>query len=108
MASAPMRTAARAAVLLLALYLAVDIATPLLPGAFRFDVNQSIEAARGPGNRVVLGVVDIADAADSDRVVRPVSSQTLRPARRQHVAVRVGEEPRPARTDAASDTFEDD
>jgi hypothetical protein len=53
----------RCAVLLVAVYLAVDVATPLLPGAFRFDPRQSVEAA----GRTGLPVVTPAPAVRSDR-----------------------------------------
>jgi hypothetical protein len=99
---------ARVAVLLLALYLAVDIATPLLPGAFRFDLQQSIEVGGRLGTRVFVSAAPAASASESVPVVRHVAHRRVGLARRQQVAPRIFDLPRPARTDGASDTFDDD
>lgn len=101
-------TIARVAVLFLALYIVVDFATPLLPGAFRFDVSQSIEVGGRAGVR--LAVVVDADAPSSPaRVVRQAPSPALGLMRRQRgTPSRVSDVPRPARTDSPSDTIDDD
>ena len=80
----------RGTVLLLALYLAVDVATPLLPGAFRFDPLDSIDAA----GRTGLPVMVSAPPARSDRLLvapdeaRPqLRGPAIRPTARRFVPV---------------------
>lgn len=75
MTRAHTRGLVRCAVLLLALYLAVDVATPLLPGAFRFDPRQSVDAA----GRVGLPVVTPAPAARSERLLVAPADGPRRP-----------------------------
>jgi hypothetical protein len=99
-------TLARFAVLFLALYTVVDIATPFLPGAFRFDAH-SIEVGGRAGGTV--GVVDAAVSASPVRVVRRDSVAAPRPARRPASAPsRISDAPRPARADSPPDASEDD
>ena len=63
-------TIARVAVLLLALYIVVDFGTPLLPGAFRFEMSQSIEAGGRPGVRLAGSVAHDALAPNPVPAVR--------------------------------------
>jgi len=101
-------TLARFAVLFLALYTAVDFATPFLPGAFRFDAH-SIEVGGRAGGRSTVGVVDAAVSASPVTVVRRDSVAAPRPARRPASAPsRISDAPRPARADSPPDASEDD
>lgn len=94
--------------LLLALYIVVDFGTPLLPGAFRFEMNESIEVGGRPGLRMVVSIVDGAVAPNRVRLVRHDPAPTLGPTRRPNgAAPRMLDVPRPARTDSPSDSFED-
>ena len=93
---------------LLALYIVVDFATPLLPGAFRFDMSQSIEAGGRPGVRVAVSIVHGALPADRGPVVshdpEPIPGLVRRP---NGAAPRVRDVPRPARADRPPDPLED-
>lgn len=73
----------RCAVLLVAVYLTVDVATPLLPGAFRFDPRESVDAT----GRAGLPAVTPAPATRAERVLvepegglRPPSLRSVGPA----------------------------
>jgi hypothetical protein len=101
-------TIARVAVLLLALYIVVDFGTPLLPGAFRFEMSQSIEAGGRPGVRLAGSVAHDALAPNPVPAVRAELTPVADRSRPPDVAVpRVVEVLRPARVDSPPDPLDD-
>lgn len=102
------RTIARLAVLLLTLYVVVDFATPLLPGAFRFEMSQSIEAGGRPGIRPAASVAQEALAPDRVPAIGRLSvSMPARVRRPDVTAPQVRDVPRPTRADSPPDSPED-
>jgi hypothetical protein len=70
-------------VLLLATYLAVDTATPLLPGAFRFDLRESVEAGGRPSLPLIVfaGVARSSDPAPAASTPTPRTLRSAPPPR---------------------------
>ena len=76
------RVLVRYIVLILASYLTIDTATPLLPGAFRFDPRESVDAGGRP-NAPTIVLTAVAWSSEpgpvgSDRVPRTVGSVSRR------------------------------
>jgi hypothetical protein len=69
-------------------YLAVDLSSPVIPGAFEFDPARSAEGVRGA--RLLPNPPAIAPAADPPRTPAPRVATTPRPGQRVRPAPAVG------------------
>jgi hypothetical protein len=102
-----MTVAARLIVLLLALCLSLDSAMPLLPGAFRLEDGQSVEAGGRAAPRVIGVVMQAARPAGTVAVVREVRPGSIRAARGRLPVPRAVPVHRPSRADSTSDAPSD-
>jgi len=85
-------TARPGLVLFLACLLAFDAATPLLPGAFRFDADESVDAVRRVPVRTGL-VTPSLSGAPRPTVALSTSTPVLRPSSRRLDGVMAGHRP---------------
>jgi hypothetical protein len=70
-------------ILLLAVCLVADIATPLLPGAFRFDPDESVDAVRARTMpALTLAALPAVFVSGPPPAVRPAAPRVLRAPRR--------------------------